>query len=131
MGVVAKRVSAVSASASPPALPAAGDSVKIPATSGRTSPGRVSTGVPSIATVVAAASEPSAIVQSPGGQGDGAQRAPAVVTVTPAGRADQRQPGQRGRRRVGPRRDRREQQPAPARGGAADRRGELASAGTA
>ena len=92
-GVVVNRLSAVSESASRPLVAvAAGSSVKIPATSGRTSPGRRSTGVPSRATTVAVASDPSARVQSPVGRGTVPRSAPALVIRTPAGVPTSRSP---------------------------------------
>jgi hypothetical protein len=67
-----------------PVVEAPGRSVKIPATSGRTSPVWLSTGVPSRATTVAAASDPSASVQLPGGSGTVPRSTPALVICTPA-----------------------------------------------
>ena len=75
-----------------PVSEAPGRSVKIPATSGRTSPVWLSTGVPSRATTVAAASDPSASVQPPGGSGTVPRSTPALVTCTPADVPTSRRP---------------------------------------
>jgi hypothetical protein len=79
--VVWNRVSAVSPSETP-----AGRSLNAPATSGRTSPLRVSTGFPSTSTVVLSGALTSDNVQLPGGSGSSPRSTPALLTFSvPAG----------------------------------------------
>lgn len=83
-----KRVSAVRTSVTPPPT-----SENAPTTAGRTSPSRVSAGVPSTRTWVDRGSDVTVIVQAPGGSGTRPRSTPSLATSRAFPSVARRRPG--------------------------------------